>query len=535
MANKKELAFRCLQYEIMQEIKKLYRKWKWSFVGFLAIFISALLIRVVKLNLLPVFADEAIYVHWAQIMKSEPSLRFLPLSDGKQPLFMWLVIPALKLFEDPLIAGRMVSVASGMGTLVGISVLSYLLFKSRKVSLLASLFYAISPFSIFYDRMALVDSLLSMFGVWFMVFIILALSRIRLDFALLAGFSFGGLMLTKSPAVFFIVLSLSVLFFVPVKQKQNKLVSALKGFLLLGSALLTGYGFYNILRLGPNFHLIGSRNFDYVHPYSRIFSNPFDPLMGHMDTIFSWLWDIGPGVLLIMASVASYVNFKKFRKEVLVLVLWFLLPIVVQAEFAKVITGRYVYFATPPLYVLAASLIKKYKRTPYVYSVYAGVALVMLQSAYFLVPFYHDPVSANWPEKEGYLANWTAGTGIKEVSEYLLKVKDENPGRHIVVGTEGYFGTLPDGLKMYLQGVEEITVIGVGLGIYQIPEPLINAKAAGDIVYLAANQSRLNFEKDFSIYGLKEVLKFNKAPRDQGSHSYINDGPQDIFYLFEIK
>ena len=75
--------------------------WISSFV----ILLLAAALRLWNLNSLPIFADESIYVRWAQVMRAEPSLRFLPLSAGKQPFYMWLMIPALKLFTDPLLAG----------------------------------------------------------------------------------------------------------------------------------------------------------------------------------------------------------------------------------------------------------------------------------------------------------------------------------------------------------------------------------------------------------------------------------------------
>jgi predicted membrane-bound mannosyltransferase len=58
------------------------------------------ILRLPNLTLLPVFADEAIYIRWAQVMKSEPTLRFLPISDGKTPLFMWIMMPLFKIFEE---------------------------------------------------------------------------------------------------------------------------------------------------------------------------------------------------------------------------------------------------------------------------------------------------------------------------------------------------------------------------------------------------------------------------------------------------
>src|SRR3990167_2345049 len=104
----------------------------------LLILLAAALLRFANLNSIPVFADESIYIRWAQIMKAESTMRFLPLSDGKQPLFMWLVIPFLKIFSDPLLAGRITSGLAGIGTLIGIFLTTSYLFKSKKVALIAS-------------------------------------------------------------------------------------------------------------------------------------------------------------------------------------------------------------------------------------------------------------------------------------------------------------------------------------------------------------------------------------------------------------
>src|SRR3972149_3573367 len=100
--------------------KKILSEWKIAILVGSAILILGLILRLVNLDSLPVFADEAIYVRWAQVMRAEATLRFLPLTDGKQPLFMWLVIPFLKIIRDPLFAGRVTSVFAGVGTLVGI-------------------------------------------------------------------------------------------------------------------------------------------------------------------------------------------------------------------------------------------------------------------------------------------------------------------------------------------------------------------------------------------------------------------------------
>src|SRR4030043_655222 len=97
-----------------------WRYWKWPLFWGLGIVLIFFLLRLINLTILPIFADEAIYIRWSQVMRVESTLRFLPLSDGKQPLFMWLTIPFLQIFSDPLLAGRFLSVVAGFVSLIGL-------------------------------------------------------------------------------------------------------------------------------------------------------------------------------------------------------------------------------------------------------------------------------------------------------------------------------------------------------------------------------------------------------------------------------
>lgn len=184
---------------------KIFKKWRKFIIFFVLILLLSFTLRFARVILekQPIFGDEAIYIRWSQVMRAEPSLRFVPQSDGKQPLFMWVTIPLLKLFNDPLFAGRLLSVYCGVITTAGVVILSLLLFKSEKISLSSGLIYAISPFTVFFDSMALSDSMLSMFGTWSLLFAVITVKKVRLDTAMLTGFCLGGALLTKSPATFF--------------------------------------------------------------------------------------------------------------------------------------------------------------------------------------------------------------------------------------------------------------------------------------------------------------------------------------------
>jgi len=494
------------------------------------VLIFAFLIRSLHITSLPVFVDEAIYIRWSQVMKAEPTLRFLPLSDGKQPLFMWVVIPFLKLFSDPLIAGRAVSILSGLGTIIGIFILAHLLFKSKKVSLLASLLYAVSPYGVFFDRLALVDSLLAMCGIWTFVFALLVVKTRRLDTALFAGFMLGAALITKSPALFFVILLLSVVIF--IKNPRNNKLSSLYTILLLSVSMGVSVVIFNLLRLGPNFHLIFSRNLDYVHPLSHILTHPTDPFISNFKEYLSWLKFFGPYPLFFML-IAAVLNSKKYPKQVLFLLLIALGPVLIQSEYSIAFTARYVLFTIPFLLILAASSLLNLRVK---YFVYIFIIWFVVLAVYRDVVLITNPTAADLPQNErsGYLEEWTSGFGIKEVSEKLIEIRDANPDQRILVGTEGYFGTLPDGLQIYLEKQPNITVIGVGLGIKQVPVQLVEHKETGGRSFLVANSSRLAFEKDFDEMGLQVLAEYKKPDRTPGTHGYVQNGLFDTFYLLEL-
>lgn len=489
-------------------------------VGIVALYFG---IRLTNLTSLPIFADEAIYVRWAQVMRAEPTLRFLPLSDGKQPLFMWAMIPFFKIFSNPLYAGRFLSVLTGFGTLIGIFLTTHFLFKNKKISLIASFIYALSPFSVFFDRMALVDSMLAMFGVWIFLGVLFVSKKLRLDAAMITGFFLGGALLTKSPALFFVILLPAFFIFTPYKRKGKlvkRFLPQIKFTALLLVILAIGYGMYNILRLGPNFNLLSQRNGDYVYSLSHILTSPFDPFRVFITRSFQYFWLIGPSVFIFLSLFGFISNLKTKFKETVVLGFWALLPILIVSEYTKELTSRYILFTVPFFVILAASafLVKKDSLKRFIM---IGFIIFIAHAFYIDQLFVTNIEAAPLPrtERSGYLEEWTAGTGIKETSELILKEHQKNPNEKITVGTEGYFGTLPDGLQLYLNQVPNVTVIGIGLGHREVPKKLLNAKAAGDKTYLLVNNTR--FYGKGEELGMNLVAAYPKAIQPNGNRQTL--------------
>ena len=489
---------------------KVFKKWTKTILGLIVILAIGFGVRVYNLTTLPIFADEAIYIRWAQVMRAEATLRFLPLSDGKQPLFMWLVIPFFKFIKDPLFAGRFLSVLAGVGTVFAVFVISYLLFKNRKTALITAGIYSLVPFAVFFDRMALADSTLTVFGVLIFAFGFLLIKTLRLDTAMILGFLLGGALLTKSPALYFSLLLPTFVIF--AKDKKD----IVKYFLLLIPTYLIGYGIFNVLRLGPNFQMLALRNLDYVYPLNHILMSPLDPFKPFIDRTKEFYWIMGTGSLFVTWLVAYFVNYKTRLKELLILTAWFLCPIIASSEFSKTMTARYVFFSLPFFVIIAGSLfLVKSRKLKFVS--YILFAVFIAQSLNYDYKLLLSPEKANLPrsERSGYLEEWTAGQGIREIAIYLKNEELKQPGKKIVVGTEGYFGTLPDGLQIYFDGVTNTNVIGVGLQLEEVPQSLIDSKKFGNKSYLVVNNERLHLDPELA--GLSKVAEYPKAVRPDGS------------------
>ena len=345
---------------------------------FLLILICAFyfLSRLQNLTSIPVFGDEAIYIRWAQVIKSEETLRFIPQTDGKQPLFMWLNAVTLKFFSDPLVSGRIISVFAGFGLVIVLFlltaiILSYnskekdiFLFLRQSIidnfypSVFTSLLYIFIPFTFFFDRMALADTLLSFFGA-LCLFLVLLLSKFpRLDLSLILGGALGLAWLTKSPAIYFVVLSFLTFIILKKKSTIYDLISTI--YLPLISTFI-GFLIYNILRLGPQFQMIALRNKDYIWSISDILKHPLDPLKPHLFNAFEIYHHYLSLPLIIFGIIGLILFFKKSWKleignwKFVILASWWILPLISNCIFAKVFTARYILFTLPSLLILISS------------------------------------------------------------------------------------------------------------------------------------------------------------------------------------
>ncbi|MFA6361588.1 MAG: glycosyltransferase family 39 protein, partial [Candidatus Shapirobacteria bacterium] len=447
--------------------------------------------RLQNLTAIPVFGDEAIYIRWSQIIKNVDTLRFIPQTDGKQPLFMWFIAATLKFIQDPLVGGRLVSVFAGFKIMVAIFLVTCILisfFKPEKnpikfiflcvkenfyFGILAATIYIFLPFSFFFDRLALPDNTLSLFGILSILFSFLLAKFRRLDFALILGLILGLAWLTKSPAIYFIVLS--CLTYLVLNLKHLKTI-----YLPLISSLLA-FVIYNILRLGPQFQMIALRNKDYIWSFSEILKHPLDPLTPHLgDTLVIFTQYISWPILLF--ALIGFILFLFYKKNIqyYLLMCWCFLPLIANAAVAKVFTARYILFILPSLIILISLGISVFFKRPWSKLLFLFILLIPNIIWIKNISLFPSNIQLSSTER-GYLQDWTSGWGIKESADFL---KTRALQKNVIVGTEGNFGTLPDGFQIYTDRVNQLTVVGLGLGFTDIPTNLTNAFNYGDEVYI---------------------------------------------------
>lgn len=461
-----------------------FARYKREILGLVLLFLGFFALRLASLTSLPIFTDEAIYLRWAQIALNDSTWRFISLTDGKQPLFVWATMVFMKVVEDPLVAGRLVSVASGLLTLVGLILLSYELFKNRIISFLTGIIYISYPFAQVYDRMALMDGTVGTFAVWGLYFGVLLVRKLRLDIAYTLGFVLGGAVLTKSSGFFAAyLLPLTLLLF--DFKKNQRWQRLFKWAILVILAIAISQALYSVLRLSPFFHIIAEKNGTFIYTFQEWITHPFEFFIPNLRTMLEWLFSYFNifAILLIFGLID-----KKFIKENLLIVSYFLIPFLILALFGKTLYPRHFYFMTLSLiplvslglyyFVTKAQVFFKNKKAAY--------ALVILFISY---PLYVSlQFAINLPKAmiaksdvEQYISSWPAGWGVKESIVFL---QNQSKDKKIYVFTAGTFGLMPASLELYLNKNPNIIIKGIWPINDGLPEEIDVASKEGETYLL---------------------------------------------------
>ncbi|KUK79916.1 MAG: Uncharacterized protein XD95_0001, partial [Microgenomates bacterium 39_7] len=180
-------------------------------LGALLIFVAV--IHLINLTEIPVFADESIYIRWAQLIIDDwRQYLFFPLNDGKTPIFIWALVPFQFIFSDQLFAGRFLSVVVGVFQVWTVGLIVKSLRLGKKEQLISMLLTAILPYWYFHHHLALMDGMLALWTSLACLFSIKLSVGIKQEkkpaslflLASLVGLFIGLGILTKLPAILLI-------------------------------------------------------------------------------------------------------------------------------------------------------------------------------------------------------------------------------------------------------------------------------------------------------------------------------------------
>lgn len=506
---------------------------RWLIIAGLLILIGYFITHFWNLTALPVFADEAIYIRWAQLIIDDwRQYAFFPLNDGKTPLQMWLMVPSLLSFADPLFAGRAVSVLAGAVQVLVIGWMTHLLGGRKKSVTLAMIFTAVLPFWYFHHRMALTDALMTLF------FSLVLATTIKsqqlftksgftypsIVWAGLAGIAFGLALWTKIPALL-VVPSLPLFVFIDLPKSKQKagLSYYAKRLSLISLTVVAGLAIFGLLKLNPAFGQLFNRGNDFLFPWQEVLLQgkwtqtirniPSYTL--YFGAYFSW-----PLLLMVIAGLFANKNQRVFMILFLAAAA-FVGPI---ALLGRVVYPRYLFPAMISLTVAAALSFQHFhdrylvKPTSLVTKILVSLILTLFLaqvlgfSGMFIYQNLFDtnqiPFVAS--DREQYLTEWSSGHGITEVIEYL---RTQSKSQSLAVATEGSFGTLPDALLMYLHrtDVSNLYVEGIGYPVDSLSAKYLDRAMNFDRQLLVVNSHRMLLPTD-GLTLVMEVCRPFDAP-----------------------
>lgn len=461
-------------------MKQLLKLDKWQVILGLGLLLLYLCLRLINLGIVPIFTDESIYIRWSQIGAQDPEWRFIPLVDGKPPLYHWILmgVLSLNLVPDPLIAGRLISIGAGLVSTILTGVIGADLFRKARIGWLASLLYIIAPMMVVYDRLAVVDSLLTMFGLLSFWLGIRLVRRLRLDTTLLLGMSLGLGLLTKTAALF-IALMLPVTGLVGEWPKQWRIKAVVAWFVLMGTAVIMSQVIFNSMRISELFFRIEQKNLEFIIPVSQFIREPFALTWGNLESLLKWQasYLTLPGIFLVGVSFSQ----RKYWSENLVLIAYYAAPLLAIASFNKVIFPRYLVLVMPFLLLLGAvgldQILNQLKKLIWQLVVLAVfISLPLFNSWQWITA----PAQAHiaQADKDQYYQGQPSGHGVSEMISFLeTRARDVE----VFLGTDGTFGLTPDAFQIYLYDNPNIEIQGY-YPVSNVPEEVV-VKAADKETY----------------------------------------------------
>jgi 4-amino-4-deoxy-L-arabinose transferase-like glycosyltransferase len=338
----------------------------------IAILIAVFLVtRLINLGSYPLHGDEATYIYWGQIAASGPEQRFISMWGGRQPLHTWLVAALVPLVNSILVPARLISVAFGAFTAVGVYLLARKLFSGR-VAFIATMLYLLIPYTVQFDRQVFQDGMISTLAIWTLYVGVLIFERPSWIKAIGLGMLIGAGLLTKSTS--WLYLPLIVFCILPFPTNVWKSRARQAALPLLAALAIGGVLYYGLFGSAPEARQLGEWASKFTYSISDLLGFPISAWGDNFVLITRWLIAyltlpvflmvlaalLATGVWLISSNVGSredQIARRQLGRKALLLAIWGLVPVLGHVILAKSLYARYIVFAIPPLLILVAVFI----------------------------------------------------------------------------------------------------------------------------------------------------------------------------------
>lgn len=420
--------------------------------------------RVAALTVLPVFVDEAIHISWLEPLSVERVAQLslaghslFAVTAGELSVGKWLPVQIMRLFAflpaSSLVSARLASVSMGLATLIACVIIDSELFGAA-AALLAGVLYAVLPFTLLYDRLALVDIYVTAFAAWAVVCAVRMTRRERAVDGVGLVLSTAAMILAKPTGAVFVPIPL--LAAVLLVERGSRRTYALRTWpaIATGSAILPF-----LLWEGYGSTLVAEQS-SMQPAWSSITDN--------MALLREWLMALlSPAVVWATLAGILWAAWRavRGRRAAAFLVALLILSTAPYLPVARLWFPRYVLSAVVPVCLLVAATLAAFatalarlieRVAPGWRTAAHGVALVGLAIVVSLdclrrdVPLALDPAAAELPavERSQYVTGWASGYGLPELAQYLRQHADTGT---INVVRFAQSGPPREGLDVYLR------------------------------------------------------------------------------------
>lgn len=392
------------------------------------------------------------------------------LIDNKKPLQVWLSAINFNLFSDPLFAGRAVSAFAGGLSLIGLFQIGKSLHSIRLGWVLAFL-YIISPYHLFFDRLAHESSLLNACFVWTVWQTIKLFEKDRVpklkDYALLSFLmGIGFLTLATSILFAFLPLVLKILFYKDEGGPKWKhlILCYAAGLILMAFPYLVillthdNNPIQNIII--PNTHGQGKQGFE-----SLLLGIPKKALV-HLPRITNYFTTYLTEPIFVLSAFYLVLRFKKVDRNDIILLVYFCLPFMALAGTAGTGFSRYYLFCATPLIIWAGLAYAKvwiwFKEKQVKKQINALIAIILLAALLPAVKFdfeiisdpEHAPLISS--DHSQFVESLYSGYGIPEAVRFF---QEKSKNRKITVLTSSNWGSPANAIYVYLMDNPNIKLI----------------------------------------------------------------------------